>query len=246
MSNRIVFRVYEENRFTGLKSLTYSITLKTNLTAAEVVDFLEVYDGFSAYVVEGIALSFVDFSCLVISSDAIVSKLKCVPTVDEEPRIVLPGKCIIKIENENNEEVLTRNKNELVYTYSRYECGASGFGETIIQWVSTHPVEMIFIGGWIWDRAKDIWAFFRNSIFRATASEDKDTPIIFSPRKFHKNLSNLMNLDPFYFQIIDISPITQGKHIITVRTIKNEKYQVIAKANGDIISLEKQVDIEDK
>lgn len=72
MSNRIVFNVYEENRFTGLKNLTYSTILKTNLTAAEVVDFLEVYDGFRAYVVEGIALSFVDFSCLVISSDSII------------------------------------------------------------------------------------------------------------------------------------------------------------------------------
>lgn len=48
----------------------------------------------------------------------------------------------------------------------------------------------------------------------------------------------MKNLDMFAFQITNISPVHRGKHKITVRTIKNEYYHVLAKANGDIISVE--------
>ncbi len=245
MSNKIVFNVYEEDRITGLKTHKYSILLRTTLTATEVVDLLEVCEGFSVYVIEGIALSFVDFSCFFIPSEYVISKLKCIPTANEEPQISLPDKCVISVESENNEEVLIRDKNELAYIYSRYECGASGFGETVLQWVTGHPIEMIFIGGWLWDRVKDIRSFLRNKILKRSPANGKDAPIIFSPRKFHKNLAKLMNIDPFYFQIIGISPLSQGKHTINVRTIKDDEYIVVAKANGDIVSIEKQQEPQD-
>ena len=73
---------------------------------------------------------------------------------------------------------------------------------------------------------------------RGIFENEKNVPISFSPRKFHKKLAKMMNLDMFAFQITNISPVHRGKHKITVRTIKNEYYQVLAKANGDIISVE--------
>ena len=239
MSNLIVFNVYEEERLTGSKDLRYSTLLKTNLTATEVVDSFEVYEGFSICVVEGIALSFIDFSCINISPESIKEKLKTVPTTDESPQISLPSKCSIKIESESNDERLPRSKNELVYTYKGFECGASGFGETIVQWVVTHPCEMIFIGGWIWDRTKDLISFILKTIFKKAVQSQSDlsAPILFSPKRFHKKLSQLINLDPLYFQILEISPIAQGKYNIVVRTIKNEKYEVVSTTNGDILSL---------
>ena len=212
----------------------------TELKAAAVVDHLKVNDGFSAHVVEGIVLSFVDFSCIHVSPDYVVSRLESILTISEEPQINLPGKCIIRFDSEINDEVLLRSKNELVYTYDRFECGASGFGETVLRWVTEHPLEMIFAGGWIWDRTKDIWAFLRGKLSKTVSVDDEVIPIIFSPKKFHKKLARLMNIDSFYFQIIGISPATQGKHIINVRTIKDDEYIVAAKANGDIISIEKK------
>ena len=58
--------------------------------------------------------------------------------------------------------------------------------------------------------------------------------------KFHKKLAKLMNIDSFYFQIIGISPVVRGKYVINVRTIKNEEYIIVAKANGDIISIKEK------
>ena len=240
MSNRIVFNLYEENIETGDKSLTYSTLLTTKLTATAIVNQLNVDEGFSVHVVEGIVLSFVDFSCIHVSPEYVVSVLKKIPSVSEKPKINLPGKCMIQFESEINDEMLVRNKNELVYTYNRFECGASGFGETVLQWVTEHPIAMIFIGGWIWDRTKDIWCSLRSKLFKTASADDENTPILFSPKKFHKKLAKLMNIDSFYFQIIGISPMTRGKYEIKVRTIKNEEYTVVAKANADIISIKKK------
>lgn len=240
MSNRIVFNLYEEDIETGIKTLKYSTLLTTRLTATAVIDQLKVDDGFSAHVVEGVVLSFVDFSCIHVSPEYVVSGLKTIPSVNEEPQINLPGKCMIRFKSEINDEVLLRDKNELVHIYDRFECGASGLKETVLQWVVEHPIEMIFVGGWIWDRTKDIWGFLRSKLFKSVSVNDKDDPIIFSPKKFHKKLARLMNIDSFYFQIIGISPVVRGKHVINVRTIKNKEYIVVAKANGDIISIKKK------
>lgn len=239
MSYRIVFNLYKEEIETGSKTLEYSTLLTTRLTATAVIDLLKVDEGFSVHVVEGIALSFVDFTCINVSIKYVVFRLKTIPSVSEKPQINLPGKCLIRSKSEINDEVLLRDKNELVYTYDRFECGASGFGETVLQWVAEHPIEMIFVGGWIWDRTKDIWVFLRNKLFKTVSIYDEDAPIIFSPKRFHKKLAKLMNIDPFYFQIIGISPVTRGKHVINVRTIKNEEYIVVAKVKGDIISIKK-------
>lgn len=235
-----MFSLYEEDVITGCRTLKGSTLLITELTAAEVVDYLEVYEGFSAAVVEGIALSFVDFSYFHDFSESVWSKLEGLPRTSEAPKIRLPDKCRIWVERESNDELLIRDKNELVYTYNRFECGASGFCELVIQWVVDHPIEMIFIGGWIWDRTKDIGSFLWNKFFKRAVPEEADAAITFSPKKFHKKLSKLLNLDPFYFQITGITPLEQGKHTIDVRTIKNEEYAVAAKANGDIISIEKR------
>lgn len=243
MSNRILINVYSEDRITGTKDLKYSDVIVTPLTASEVVDSFEVNEGFFAQVTEGLVLSFVDFSCIILSPEEIIEKIKRLPSVSKEPTIELPEKCILQIESESNEEPLIRSGQELVYTYSRFECGASGFGELLIrvsQWVASHPIEMIFIGGWIWDKTKAVWNYLRGKRNRGIFENEKNVPISFSPHKFHKKLAKLMNLEMYAFQITNISPVHRGKHRITVRTIKNEHYQVLAKANGDIVSIEEQ------
>lgn len=243
MSNRILINVYLEDRITGTKDLKYSYVIVTPLTASEVVDSFNVNEGFYVQVTDGLVLSFVDFSCIILSPEEIIEKIKRLPSTSKEPIIELPKKCILQIERESNEELLTRSGQELVYTYSRFECGASGFGELLIiisQWVTKHPIAMVFIGGWIWDKTKDLWNYLRGKRKRGIFENEKNVPISFSPRKFHKKLAKMMNLDMFAFQITNISPVHRGKHKITVRTIKNEHYQVLAKASGDIISIEEQ------
>ena len=66
MSKKIVLRVYQEERFTGEKKLMYSDVIVTEITASEIIDFLQVDDGFSVCIVEGNVLSFLDFSCIAV------------------------------------------------------------------------------------------------------------------------------------------------------------------------------------
>ena len=184
MSNRIVFNLYEDYIVIGEKTLKYSTLLTTELTATAIIDLLKVDDGFSVHVIEGVVLSFVDFSCIHVSPEYVISVLKKIPIANEEPKITLPGKCLIRFKREINDEMLLRDKNELVYTYNRFECGASGFEETVLQWIAEHPIAMIFIGGWLWDRTKDIWGFLRSKLFKTASADDENTPILFSPKKF--------------------------------------------------------------
>ena len=239
MSNKIIFNLYEENIANESKTLRYSTLLLTELTATAVVEHLNVHDGFSVHVIEGVVLSFVDFSCIQVSPNYVISALANITTTNTPPQINLPNKCILCFDSEINGDVLSRHPNELVYTCDRFECGASGFAEAITHWVESHPIEMIFIGGLIWDKTKDFYHFLRNKLFKTSSTNNTPAPIVFSPKKFHKKLAAYMNIDSFSFQITDISRLKRGQHIIIIRTIKNDEYTVTAKVNGDIISMKR-------
>ena len=183
--------MYDEDRDTGSQELIYTDVVITSLSASEVVDYFKVSEGFSAQVIEGQVLSFVDFSCITISTEDIINKAKELPLMDENPVIVLPSWCTIHIKSETNEELLTRSAAELVYTYSRFECGASGFAETVVQWAKDHPIAMMFIGIYVGNLVNAFWSklkFWACKKRRKGAFEhEKNTPISFNPKKFQKN-----------------------------------------------------------
>lgn len=241
MSYKIVIHVYSEDRESSLREMKYSNVIFTPIHPTKIEDYLDVADGYYIQVQAGLTLSFIDFTCLTVSPEIIISKIQRLPTTDEIPNIKLPPKgCHLHISTESNEEPLTHSESELLYTYKRFNCGASGFSELLIEWVATHPIEMIFIGGWIWDRAKDIWDWFRGKQSISSAENEANKTIPFSPKRFHLKVANLINIEVDSFQIINIFPINQGKYKITIRTVNNEYYQIEAKANGKIISIESQ------
>ena len=240
MSNRIVINVYDEDRDTGSQELIYTDVVITSLSASEVVDYFKVSEGFSAQVIEGQVLSFVDFSCITVSTEDIIKKVKELPLDAEKPVVTLPGRCIIHIKSETNEGVLSRSAAELVYTYSRFECGASGFAETVVQWAKDHPIAMMFIGIYVgnlvnafWNKLK-FWACKKRR--KGAFDFERNTPISFNPKKFQKNFSKMTNIEIFNFQLTGITPLHRGKHIVSVRTVKNKKYEVTVKADGSILS----------
>ena len=240
MSNRVVINVYDEDRETSSQELIYTDVVVTSLSAAGVVDYFEVSEGFYAHVIEGHVLSFVDFSCITVSSENIIKKVKELPLMDEEPVVDLPGRCTIHFKSETNEELLPRSATELVYTYSRFECGASGFAETVIQWAMDHPIEMMLIGIPVGNLVNAFWnklKFWICKKRRKGAFEyEKNTPISFDPKKFQKNFSKMMNIEFFGFQLTGITPLHRGKHMVSVRTVKNKEYEVTVKADGSILS----------
>jgi len=83
MSNRILINVYLEDRMTGTKDLKYSDVIVTPSTATEVVDSFNVNEGFYVQVTEGLVLSFVDFSCIILSPEEIIEKIKRLPSTSK-------------------------------------------------------------------------------------------------------------------------------------------------------------------
>lgn len=240
MSNRVVINVYDEYRETNSQELIYTDVIVTSLSAVEIVDYFEVSDGFSVHIIEGQVLSFVDFSCITLPTEDVIKKVKELPLKDEEPVVDLPGRCTIRIKSETNEELLSRNATELVYTYDKFECGASGFAETVVQWAKDHPIEMMLIGIPVGNCVNAFWSklkFWTCKKKRKGAFEnEKNTPISFDPKKFQKSFSKMMNIEIFSFQLTGITPLHRGKHIVSVRTIKNKEYEVTVKADGSILS----------
>lgn len=240
MSYRVVINVYDEDRETTSRELVYTDVVVTSLTATEVVDCFKASEGFSVQVIEGLVLSFVDFSCITVSTEDIIKKVKELSLVDEKPVVELPGRCRIHIKSETNEELLPRSATDLVYKFSRYECGASGLAEIVIQWATDHPIEMMLIGipignfiNLLWSKLK-FWVCNKKS--KGAFEYEKNTPISFNPKKFQKNFSKMMNVEAFSFQLTGIMPLHRGKHMVSVRTIKNKEYEVTVKADGSILS----------
>ena len=243
MSNRIVINVYDEDRDTGSQKLIYTDVVITSLSASEVVDYFKVSEGFSAQVIEGQVLSFVDFSCITLSTEDIINKAKELPLMDENPVIVLPSWCTIHIKSETNEELLTRSAAELVYTYSRFECGASGF-EAMVLWASNHPWLMVFIGGVIWDISKSIIvSAFKiiRKMFGIKANKEyarrRKKLVPFDSRKFYDNFSKMINIDKSDCQIVNLNRIRTNYLEVNVRTTFYEYYEVKCTSRGNIISL---------
>lgn len=115
----------------------------------------------------------------------------------------------VHIKSETNEELLPRSATELVYTYNRFECGASGFAETVVQWAMDHPIEMMLIGIPVGNFVNAFWSklkFWTCKKKRKGAFEnEKNTPISFDPKKFQKNFSKMMNIEVFCFQLTEFA-----------------------------------------
>jgi len=243
MSKRVVLHVYEEDRLTGEKQLKYSDVVVTELTASEIVDFLQVDNGFSACIVEGRVLSFLDCSCIVLPVDVVVNRLKKLPISKDVPEVVIPDRCILTVTAQSNEEALARSGQELVYVCERVECGASGFSELIIEagkWASNHPWAMVFVGGFLWDWTKKLCDLLRRWLGSTVRPKEGHAPIAFSPKKFHKNLAGLLDLGAHDFQIIKIGREKRGEHKVIIRTIKDETYEIAANTKGRIISVKQR------
>jgi len=242
MNNRILVNIYDQDLLSGVKKLKYSKLVTTELTATNVAQQLEVGDGFVSHVIEGIVLSFVDFFCIHVSPNDAILKIEQLSTSNKTSSIHLPDKCLLKSEKENNDIALSRRNNELVYTYNRTELGASGFGETIIEFASNHPIAMMFIGGFVWDRVKELKTFLFRKVFRLKSSNNTTDYIVFSVKRFHENFSISLSIKALDFQIIDIYQEERKKYIITIRTVNNKKYKAMAKNNGEIITVEEDLD----
>lgn len=245
MEKRIVFTVYTESLETEEQEQVYSCVIITNWEMEEINRHLDFQDGFSSMMIEGCTLSFVDFTCLTVSPDAVIKRINTIPTTNVLPAADTTDKAIFESDEEINEEPLVRNqrdKSEFLYEQHRFECGASGYSEFIL-WASSHPLEMMAIGGAAWDTVKLVIRQGIRGIKKilgmrqaSHGGEARNVPLRLSVKSLYKNFAKMSHMNRSDLQIIRISRAKKSVHNVTIRTVTGEQFSVQCRKNGKIIS----------
>lgn len=238
MIKTFIITIYEENRATSEKKEVFTCTKTTTWTMEQVAALFDYNDSFHITQIDGAVLSFIDFTYFFEVDAKIFDKIESISTTNTSPRIKLPTTSLIRFEEEFNDDLISRHSNELVYVTHRTECGASGYSELTI-WASIHPLEMMFIGGMVYDLFKIAIKKLCSIIIKQRANielKNNCNYIRFSPKKFHKNFSRLVGINETDMQIYQIDKVNIETHNIKVRTIDNQKFNVKINTKGKIIS----------
>lgn len=250
---KILFSLYNANYDTSETTLVYSkwICVESGIEAIKtIIGTHFAFNGgyqYEAYL--GQNLSFCDFYCFFHNAKDLI------PTVEslddpacktEQPRF--PSVLRICEDEQQAAEIIEGNNQQNVFLYyrSRYECGASGLEDILLQVIS-NPFIIFFkicIDGFIWDFTKRVFSRIKTAIVGKKSKKPVDNEFVFRAKKFYKNFENLTKIKTEDCQIISFKKKKKGKYQITVRTIKNELYKVRSMSNGIIESIE-PISIED-
>lgn len=237
MIKKVLFTVSSENMNTSEERALYSCLKNTTLSLEEIENRLDFSDGYKITVIDGNIISFVDLTCFWDISKEAIWKIETIPATEEEPEFNIQNSVLFKISSQSNDDSLVRHKNELVYKKSRFECGASGYGE-FIAWAPSCPLATDVISGLICDCIIILVQKICRLIFgRPKSSTRISTPqyICFSPKQFHRHFSKVTGLKQNEFQITEIGKEKNGVHNIKVRTAMNTKYNVKANRRGRVL-----------
>lgn len=227
--------IYTEKYDSGIASLVFSKWIFTDLKMDEIENLLQLQDGFHSEFTYGQTLSFFDIYFFV-NCEETITKIQAIP--EGTPHYLdkrVPT--FLRVEEFNpgiaDEAVPLFPSKVFLYSLSRYERGASGYS-AIVYWMSTHPLEMVFIGGFLYDCAKificKVWSKISGRGIWTSTSK----PVVLRLKRFYKNFEALTQINSKDCQIIKIKQMKSGKLNIIVRTVKNEQYQIVTHASGKI------------
>lgn len=236
---RMLFSLYKKDYETSTVTAVYSkwIYVESAIKSIEAVEKHFQYNGgywYEAFL--GQNLSFCDFFCFFNDINAIIS---IVEGLSYEASKVEPARFprLLRIhENEKEATDISENdnlKNVFLYYRSRYECGAQGT-EDIIYWMSDHPVEMIFIAGFLWDCTK--WSFIKikNALFRKNTVRSTKTTCVLPTKRIYRNFEKITKIKAKDCQIIKLKQNNKGKIRLAIRTVNNEVFKICCLADGTI------------
>lgn len=236
---KILISIYNEDLFTGDHSLVFSKWVSTDWNIAQLQDYLELCEGFRSELTVGYNLSFWDIFCFYEDVQELIAKIEKIPVVmQENMNVVLPMFLRINEYDSSNEKHIeySENQNLFLYSIDRFECGASGYG-IIVYWMSTHPFEMMFIGGMVYDVFKSLLGKVLEC-FHIQFSKNTKRPVFLMVKRFYKNFEKITHIKTNECQIVKLKQMKTGVFSLVVRTSTNQQYKVHSLANGKIKSLE--------
>ncbi len=236
---RVCFSIYKEDHELGVKELVTSLWVQTNWSLQKIEEHIAVQDGFHSEMVIGENLSFFDYYCFFDDCSDLAERIKSIPNDDQEILVRrTPGILRVRKSGPDNDDAPIYPTKERCYLYnlSRYECGASGFGE-VVYWASSHPLEMMFIGGVIYDVTK--WLVLKAlEVFKIRKHANAMPPMFLNTKRLYRNFSQSVNIRSRDCQITKLHHLKAGSFHVKMRTITNRVFKIKCNAKGKIESLE--------
>ena len=118
----------------------------------------------------------------------------------------------------------------------KYEFGANSW-DAVTFWMSAHPFEMIFIGGFICDAVKFLIGKVSRLLKRKPVVKSKTRPMVLMVGRFYKKFEQLTHIKKEDCQIVSLKRIRPGVFSVLVRTSTDEKFKVISRTSGAIETL---------
>ena len=236
---KILFSVYKEDHGTSEIEFIDSVWVQTAWSAEEIDDYLGMHEGFHSEIVIGEQLSFFDYYCFFDDYDELIKKIKSIPSSDNEAKCIrFPRVFRMRQTDAGDVDVpeCPSDKNRYICTLDRYECGASGFA-AIVLWAASHPIEMVFIGGMLYDFFK--WTISKVMVLLGIKhSNNVIRPIILNTKKLYRNFSKITNTDIRDCQITKINRLKTGVFHVKIYTGAGKRFKIRCYANGKIDMIE--------
>lgn len=236
---KVLFSICNEDHETGIVTFIDSLLVQTDWSFEQIDNHIALYDGFRSEVTIGDRISFFDFYCFFDDSSSLVEKIKTIPSSNlEEPQLRTPS--VFRVSEYDPGDTVGQEypntKRCYLYNLERYECGASGY-EAIVHWAATHPVEMIFVAGVIYDSVK--WLISKILVcLKLKRNSTAICPVILNTKKLYQNFSKATKVSVHDCQITKFYRLRAGIFHAQIRTITGRKFKLKCSAGGEIESLE--------
>lgn len=236
---KILFSVYKEDFETSVVELIDSVWVQTDWSAAKITEHLDSYDGFHSVIVFGEHLSFFDYYCFFDTYNELLAKIRTIPYGENQNKLIrTPYLFRVSKSNPGNEDFpeYPNDSHQYLFELEYYKCGAGGFG-TIILWAAAHPLEMVFIGGVVYDFCKWLFSKILCGIEKKRSTSDI-RPVVLNTKRLYQNFSKATSFKVADCQITKFHRLSVGVFHVTIRTSTDMRYKLKCKANGTIEALE--------
>ena len=236
---KILFSVNKEDYDTGSIEHVESVLVQTNWSALQIDNHIALYDGFRSEVTIGEQFSVFTYYCYFDLCDDLIEKIRTIPNADTgEKHIRTPLLFRIRTFDPGDTDApeYPEDDHQYLFDLSRYECGASGF-EAIVFWAASHPIEMVFIGGALYDTFK--WLV--GKILACCGAKRANTtmrPIVLNTKRLYKNFARLTHSNLRNCQITKINRLQVGIFHVKMCTTEGKQFKLKCYANGKIESFE--------
>ena len=235
---KIDFSVFNEDTETSRATLINTKCIQTDWSIDEIDRHFDITEGFHYEVQWGQTIAFWEIYSYCKGAQYFINKIDSIPKSSKiQSRVKYPILTWVEESDGYLLGELRNTKKQKLYfcEFSREELGLSGYS-AITLWMASHPLEMVFIAGQIWDMTKWIFKKLFSLLFRKSKSITLQRRELFYVKRFFRNFTTFTKVSASDAQIISMRKLQTGLFELIIRTGENEEYKVKCDSKGSIQS----------